>query len=405
MGLELIYEVKGNKARILRCFGETDEISIPAFVHGFPVTELGDYLFSEGMRTKPAGRLWAEEESWDERKSEGTAGQESKAGREEEKASGQEGEARREEKASGQEIEGSSGQGEKASPGQNDIPSMPVLCGPAVRAVRLPAGIRRIGRYAFYNCDGLYSLSFFSNIRDIGAGAFNGCRKIEELSVEVLPEERSCLKEILSELNETVAVHYREGELLAKLLFPAFYEEAVENTPARITETHVHGCGHRYRYCFKDTRFQFREYDGIFPYMRAQENTAETVRLAVLRLRYPAELSLEAKKSYQEYLLCHLDETAEYIASLSDASEWEWLVNHCFGIKKVEHAAAVGLGNEGFAGRAHEEYSNIKEPVLGKTGFDKLVEAASRLNQTEAVGILMDIGRKAFPPKRRSFEL
>lgn len=398
MGLELIYEVKGNTARILRCFGETDEISIPAFVHGFPVTELGDYLFSEGMRTEPAGRLWAEEESWDERKSEGTAG------REEERAAGQENKAgREEEREAGQESK--AGREEKASPGQKDIPSMPALCGPAVRAVRLPAGIRRIGRYAFYNCDGLYSLSFFSNIRDIGAGAFNGCRKIEELSVEVLPEERSCLKEILSELNETVAVHYREGELLAKLLFPAFYEEAVENTPARITETHVHGCGHRYRYCFKDTRFQFREYDGIFPYMRAQENTAETVRLAVLRLRYPAELSLEAKKSYQEYLLCHLDETAEYIASLSDASEWEWLVNHCFGIKKVEHAAAVGLGNEGFAGRAHEEYSNIKEPVLGKTGFDKLVEAASRLNQTEAVGILMDIGRKAFPPKRRSFEL
>lgn len=407
MGLELIYELRGDTARILRCFGEMDEISIPAFVHGFPVTELGDYLFSEGMRTEPAGRLWAEEEGWDERESEETAVWEEKraSGWEEKGTDGQESEAGREERASGQKIEGASGQGEKAAPGQNDIPSMPALCGPAVRAVRLPAGIRRIGRYAFYNCDGLYSLSFFSNIRDIGAGAFNGCRKIEELSVEVLPEGRSCLKEILSELNETVAVHYREGVLLAELLFPAFYEEAVENTPARITETHVHGCGHRYRYCFKDTRFQFREYDSMFPYMRAQENTAETVRLAVLRLRYPAELSPEARKSYQEYLLCHLDETAEYIASLSDASEWEWLVNQCFGIKKVEHAAAVGLGNEGFAGRAHEEYSNIKEPVLGKTGFDKLVEAAARLNQTEAVGILMDIGRKAFPPKRRSFEL
>ena len=55
-------------------------------------------------------------------------------------------------------------------------------------------------------------------------------------------EEKSCLKEILSELNETVAVHYlltgpdkdRPGsapvgeENRAELLFPAFYEEAVE---------------------------------------------------------------------------------------------------------------------------------------------------------------------------------
>ena len=137
--------------------------------------------------------------------------------------------------------------------------------------------MKRLGRYAFYNCDGLKRLAFPSAIRDIGAGAFNGCRKIEELTVEADPREKSCLKEILSELNETVAVHYRErGEigkktLLAELLFPAFYEEAVENTPARITETHVHGCGHRYRYCFENTQLLFREYDSLFPYMKARK--------------------------------------------------------------------------------------------------------------------------------------
>ena len=229
--------------------------------------------------------------------------------------------------------------------------------------------------------------------------------------MEADPREKSCLKEILSELNETVAVHYRErgetGEktLLAELLFPAFYEEAVENTPARITETHVHGCGHRYRYCFENTQLLFREYDSLFPYMKAQENVPEAVKLAADRLRFPLRLSREAESAYKFYLLDHLNETGEYIASLSDAAEWDWLVNQCFGIKRVEHAAAVWLGNEGLAGRAHEEYSNIKEPVLGKTGFDKLVETAGRLHQTEAVGILMEAGRRAFPPKRRTFEL
>lgn len=139
---------------------------------------------------------------------------------------------------------------------------------------------------------GFAGFRFSSGIRDIGAGAFNGCRKIEELTVTENREEKSCLKEILSELNETVAVHYlltgpdkdRPGsapvgeENRAELLFPAFYEEAVENTPARITETHVHGCGHRYRYCFQNTRFQFAEYDSLFPYMKAQENVKEAVR-------------------------------------------------------------------------------------------------------------------------------
>ena len=356
MGLELLYEKKEDSVKILRCFGETDEIWLPDQIEGLPVAELGDYIFSEGMRTEPKGLLWREN---------GEAG----------------------------EI------------------SAPPVCGPSLRSVRLPDFLKRLGRYAFYNCDGLKRLAFPSAIRDIGAGAFNGCRKIEELTVEADPREKSCLKEILSELNETVAVHYRErGEtgkktLLAELFFPAFYEEAVENTPARITETHVHGCGHRYRYCFENTQLLFREYDSLFPYMKAQENVPEAVKLAADRLRFPLRLSREAESAYKLYLLDHLDETGEYIASLSDAAEWDWLVNQCFGIKRVEHAAAVWLGNEGLAGRAHEEYSNIKEPVLGKTGFDKLVETAGRLNQTEAVGILMEAGRRAFPPKRRTFEL
>ena len=216
MGLELLYEKKEDSVKILRCFGETDEIWLPDQIEGLPVAELGDYIFSEGMRTEPKGLLWRE-----------------------------------------------NGEDE-------EISAPPLVRGPSLRSVRLPAFLKRLAR-CFINCDGLKRLAFPSAIRDIGAGAFNGCRKIEELTVEADPREKSCLKEILSELNETVAVHYRErgetGEktLLAELLFPAFYEEAVENTPARITETHVHGRGHRYRYCFENTSFYSGNTTASFP--------------------------------------------------------------------------------------------------------------------------------------------
>ena len=49
MGLELLYEKKEDSVKILRCFGETDEIWLPDQIEGFPVTELGDYIFSEGF--------------------------------------------------------------------------------------------------------------------------------------------------------------------------------------------------------------------------------------------------------------------------------------------------------------------------------------------------------------------
>ena len=52
MGLELLYEKKEDSVKILRCFGETDEIWLPDQIEGFPVTELGDYIFSEGLSPK-----------------------------------------------------------------------------------------------------------------------------------------------------------------------------------------------------------------------------------------------------------------------------------------------------------------------------------------------------------------
>lgn len=40
--------------------------------------------------------------------------------------------------------------------------------------VILPETVRKIGRYAFYNCRNLRKITFFSQIQDIGCGAFTG---------------------------------------------------------------------------------------------------------------------------------------------------------------------------------------------------------------------------------------
>ena len=62
----------------------------------------------------------------------------------------------------------------------------------------------------------------------------------------------TCLREILSELHQALRVDLKapDGALKARLIFPEFYEESVENTPARIIMREMHGCGHMYRYCF-----------------------------------------------------------------------------------------------------------------------------------------------------------
>ena len=115
----------------------------------------------------------------------------------------------------------------------------------------------RIGAYAFYNCSGLRKLSCQSTVDDWGAGVFTGCTGIASLDICVREEGKSCFREILSELRQTLDVDYRreDGTLLAKLVFPEYFEESVENTPARIIMREMHGCGHMYRYCFDGTRF------------------------------------------------------------------------------------------------------------------------------------------------------
>lgn len=397
MGLKCLYEENGDSVKILRCYGECSQIVLPETISGRKVTELGDYIFSGDMRGTPAGKLWEADEE---------PGSAARAG-----AGGLPGSAA-----------GTGAGGSVESPGINMAGLQPA-CGERLKEIRLPSGLRKIGRYAFYNCYGLKKLSMYSTISDIGAGAFNGCRMIEELEIGVVKGERSCLKEVLAELNESLTVDYRQlekdadGQLgctgRASLFFPVFYEEAVENTPARILETHVHGCGHRYRYAFDGTEFKFREYDSLFIHAKTQEPPARAAALAMGRLRFPLELTEKASLMYREYLILHPEEAAACLLKKDSMDEWKWFVGEFLPSEgendekriKVEHAAAGCLGNEGYAVRAREEYSDIKKPALGKTGFDKLIHASNRAGRTDVISFLMNASYRAYPPERKKFEL
>ena len=67
--------------------------------------------------------------------------------------------------------------------------------------------------------------------------------------------------------------HCPDGD--AKLIFPEYFEEAVENTPARILVTKTHGSGMWYRNCIVKNELQFDQYDKRFAW--AVENEQEEV--------------------------------------------------------------------------------------------------------------------------------
>lgn len=78
-----------------------------------------------------------------------------------------------------------------------------------------------------------------------------------------LKMKKSCLKSIAEEMRYQLRVklnyHKTNGEYeMTELLFPEHYEEAVENTPARILETHHHGAGGYYRQCFYNRELDYK---------------------------------------------------------------------------------------------------------------------------------------------------
>lgn len=200
----------------------------------------------------------------------------------------------------------------------------PCICGDLLEELILPDTVERIGRYVFYNCWNFRHFSFCSNIRFMGAGAFTGCKKLRELTVRDVGSERSCLREVLVDLNHTVTV-FGEGERPYMALYPGFYEEAVENTPARIIETHTHGVGIQYRNTFKNTRIDWDEYDRLFSIGKHNMELSEAVLTAVYRLMTPVHLEENSKKEYIQFLQGKIRETAELCLRLEKRDLLCWL--------------------------------------------------------------------------------
>lgn len=323
----LLYEKKGDSAVIWRCFSHEDKAVIPEQIEGLAVTELAPYCFSAHMdltlleRNMKNGVL-------------------------------------------------------HRTGGEDALP--PALCGNGLRELVLPASVKKAGRYCFYNCDRLERLEFCGELTDWGTGVFTGCHQMKEICLHLDRTEKSMLKEVLDEVPETLKVEYLvEGEEKhrALLVFPEFYEEGVENTPARILETHVHGSGILYRNCFRSRVFDFQQYDRMFPHARAQEDFPVLAELVTGRLWYPYGLSENARIQYEAFAAEERERLAVWFSEKKDMQGIRWLT--------------------GLLGETYPEL------------YDRLMELAGEKQFVEAISYLMDHRRsqEKKPARRRKFTL
>lgn len=323
--MQYLYEETKNGIRLNRVWGYDDIVELPDMLNGKEITELGAYVFSDHMDKRELeqmikrGNLWTEE-------------------------------------------------GNRKS----DVEKLPEAAGPALRELILPKGMKKVGRYAFYNCRNLKKLDFGGKLKDLGAGALTGCHKVQELRVRLEEDGESCLREILTELPETLCVTIEKNKEKGHFWFPEFFEEGVENTPARILENHVHGSGIRYRNCFQNRKLNTAEYDALFPYAIAWEDEETVLKLALGRILTPFELAKKSEERYLTYLREHIDRAAEI---LGEQKEYR-LLGILLDILKPES----------------------KE-------IDKMLETARLQKDSIWIGLLMDRLGKIGRNKRRTFEL
>lgn len=241
-----------------------------------------------------------------------------------------------------------------------------------IEEVRLPFGICEIGKYAFYRCRNLKKLVLSDAILEIGGGALTGCRGIKEVEIYFQNGECSALKSILDEVRFQVHARLYMKDKVADILFPEHYEEAVEDTPAKQLFTRYHGAGGDYRQCFYNRELDYKKYDELL-YRAVAEDTVKTVsKMAFGRLMFPYKLSKEAKEKYTTYLKKNVTEIMVLLTEDEEIEKIRFLVN---------------------------------EKIVSEEAFLLAVECATKQGKTEVLSVLMDEKRKAFPKKKKTFDL
>lgn len=246
--------------------------------------------------------------------------------------------------------------------------------GKDLREVILPDTVRRIGRYAFYGCANLQKIVLTDTLQDIGGGVFTGCR-IREIEVDLYHGRKCCLRDIVAEnrfcLSVTLRYHTNGKEETARLIFPEHYEEAVENTPARIVMTEYHGSGGNYRQCIYNKEVDYKRYDEMFVYARAREEKETVFELVFSRLLFPYQLSEEAKERYEGYVRANVKEAAAFLI----VREWE---------KGIFYLTESNLWTE--------------------EGLNVAIDFAAEKRKTEFVSFLMEEKHKRYKAKPKLFE-
>ncbi|MCM1308903.1 MAG: leucine-rich repeat domain-containing protein [Butyrivibrio sp.] len=239
--------------------------------------------------------------------------------------------------------------------------------------VILPPSIRRIGAHAFYNCKNLRLVELYDGIRELEDGAFKNCHSLFEIKMHCREGREGCIRNLLDENIQELSldIEYGRGER-ARLFFPSFEDDYVENTPARIFRAVSYGSGGAYRQCMQAGSLDYRAYDGLFARSVREDRFEAALFNCMGRLACPYRLSASAREAYTSFL----KENGGRAAA-------------CFIARRDTEALSFLCGFD----------------ALGENEVGEALEAAAGTGNPQLIGILLDYKSRNFKTKRKSFDL
>ena len=244
--------------------------------------------------------------------------------------------------------------------------------GKQVTEVRFPKTVTSIGCHGFYECRKLKKIAISDYLIDIGDGAFKNCRQLSELEIFIEQKRYSCLKNLLSEMNQQVLCKLYEKDQEIELVFPAYTHNYQENTMARIINQETYGAGAHYREAITKEKILYKEYDSRF-YLAENVDQAEALyAIALARLQYPVELLENAKERYKKFIESHWISCIQWLLKMEEYNKIKWLCQY-------------------------EE--------MGKELIKQLLDTLQNADQIEVLSEMMEVYQKRFGRERKTFSL
>lgn len=175
-----------------------------------------------------------------------------------------------------------------------------------IKEAILPAHLKVLGGFAFYNCANLQRITLHDEIEDCYDGVIRHCKKLSEIHVQQTRGNFALVKALLGDNDRKLRLVLDAEEETICLTFPEYFSDYIEDTRARAFHTKIEGAGYRYRECVTSRGILYQEYDEIF--IRASSyDGPSAARIALDRLMYPHELTGRAQKTYEDYLRAEME--------------------------------------------------------------------------------------------------